>query len=59
MSKSYSLWRSRLNKHYKQHAYDPEYARAHPPEKLFYNRQMSEWEWLCDELFTDEAYQVY
>ncbi|KAK9911051.1 hypothetical protein M0R45_034975 [Rubus argutus] len=57
MSKSYSLWRSRLNKHYKQHAYDPEYARAHPPEKLFYNRQMSEWEWLCDELFTDEAYQ--
>ncbi|KAM5554606.1 hypothetical protein ABKV19_022816 [Rosa sericea] len=57
MSKSYSLWRSRLNKHYKQHAYDPEYARAHPPVKLFYNREMAEWEWLCDELFTDEDYQ--
>lgn len=48
-----------MNKHYKQHAYDPDYARAHPPEKLFYSRQMSEWEWLCDELFTDKAYQVY
>ncbi|XP_004306999.1 PREDICTED: uncharacterized protein LOC101294108 [Fragaria vesca subsp. vesca] len=57
MAKSYSLWRSRLNQHYKQHAYDPEYARAHPPLKLFHNRKMAEWEWLCDELFTDEDYQ--
>ncbi|XP_050386375.1 uncharacterized protein LOC126802735 [Argentina anserina] len=57
MSKSYTQWRSRLNTHYKKHAYDPEYARAHPPIKLFHNRQMAEWEWLCDELFTDEDYQ--
>lgn len=60
MAKSYRKWKCKLHKHFKNYANDLEYARAHPPsEKLWGKRQMAKWEWLCDELWTKEDYQVY
>ncbi|XP_061994099.1 uncharacterized protein LOC133733983 isoform X2 [Rosa rugosa] len=57
MAKAFGSWRSKLHGHFKKYAHDLEYARAHPPgEKLFGERSIDEWEWLCDELFIDETY---
>ncbi|PRQ43501.1 hypothetical protein RchiOBHm_Chr3g0469161 [Rosa chinensis] len=28
-----------------------------PTEKVFGDRDISDWEWLCDNLYTDQAYQ--
>ncbi|KAL6194253.1 hypothetical protein ACLB2K_035337 [Fragaria x ananassa] len=57
MGKAYGYWRNKLHGHFKKYAHDVEYARAHPPEeKLFGERSLDEWEWLCDEVFMDEAY---
>lgn len=60
MGKAYGSWRNKLHGHFKKYAHDVEYARAHPPEeKLFGQRSLDEWEWLCDEVFMDESYVVY
>lgn len=60
MVKMFRSWRNKLYGHFKKHAHDLEYARAHPPEeKLWGERSINEWEWLCDELYTNEAYVVY
>ncbi|KAK9912315.1 hypothetical protein M0R45_036183 [Rubus argutus] len=57
MAKTFRSWRNKLYGHFKKHAHDLEYAQAHPPEeKLWGERSINEWEWLCDELYTNEAY---
>ena len=59
MNTTFRNWKGKLHKHFKQFANDIGYVRAHPPEeKVFGERDISDWEWLCDNLYTNEAYQV-
>ncbi|PRQ31903.1 hypothetical protein RchiOBHm_Chr5g0040531 [Rosa chinensis] len=58
MNNTFRSWKGKLHKHFKKYADDIDFARAHPPtEKVFGDRDISDWEWLCDNLYTDQAYQ--
>lgn len=59
MAKTFGSWKNKLHGHFKKYAHDLAYARAQPPgEKLWGERSIDEWEWLCDELYTKEDYVV-
>ncbi|XP_062001388.1 uncharacterized protein LOC133718542 [Rosa rugosa] len=58
MNNTFRSWKGKLHKHFKKYSNDIDYARSHPPnEKLYGDREISDWEWLCDYLYTDQAYQ--
>lgn len=39
MGKTFRSWRNKLYGHFKKHAHDLEYARAHPPEEKLWGER--------------------